>query len=130
MKENERKMKEYTHFSLRNTVVPPRRALQNVLFPLKNGKCRNDKNGLLKNVHCGPENIGEPPSNVWFSWVQSAFSECQLFPRELGEPLCSSPYPQASVNFSECGLSPKEKGTAVREGTARGLILLKRDKYL
>ena len=113
-------MKEYAHFSIRNTVVPPRRALQNVLFPLKNGKCRNDKNGQLKNVHCGPENIGEPPSNVWFSWVQSAFSECPLFPRELGEPLCSSPYPQASVNFFRMWTIPQGKRDSRPGGDCEG----------
>ena len=42
----------------------------------KKVRCRNDKNGPLKNAHFGPENTGEPPSNVWFSWEQSALSGC------------------------------------------------------
>ena len=45
----------------------------------KNRECRNDKNGPLKNAHFGPENTGEPPSNVWFSWEQSAFSGRDYF---------------------------------------------------
>ena len=40
----------------------------------KKRKCRNDKNGPLEDAHFGPENTGQLPSNVWFSWRQSAFS--------------------------------------------------------
>ena len=37
-----------------------------------------NKNGPLNNAHFGPENTGEPPSNVWFSWGQSASSGCDF----------------------------------------------------
>ena len=40
----------------------------------KKRECRNDKNGPLQNVHFDPENTGKLPSNVRFSWEQSAFS--------------------------------------------------------
>ena len=39
----------------------------------------------LENVHFGPENnTEEPPSNVWFSWEQSAFSGCDYSPANSG----------------------------------------------
>ena len=74
------------------------------------GRCQNDKNGPLKNVYFCLENTVEAPSNVWFSWEQSAerpcepqggspfslgegqtIAECGLFTRENGEPTCEGP---------------------------------------
>ena len=86
MKENERTGKKMCTFPLRNTGVPPRKALKNVHFPMKKWEMPKRQNGPLKNVHFFSEKTGEPPSNVWFSRGQSAFSECALFLGELGEP--------------------------------------------
>ena len=58
-----------------------------------------------------------------------------MFPSQLGEP----PFePQGSATFSlgegqtlaECGLFCRENGELTCEGTARELILMKRDNYL
>ena len=56
----------------------------------KRGKkrvCRNDKHwDHLRMYTLALENTGEPPSSVWFSWGQSAFSGCAYSLGESGEP--------------------------------------------
>ena len=64
--------------------------------------CRNDK--PLENVVFCPENTGEPPSNVWISRGQSAFS---LFTRELSEPHGRLPFsPRRGANFFRMCIIP------------------------
>ena len=75
---------------------------------------RNDKYGLPKNLHFCFENTGEAPSNVWFSWEQSAFSGCE------GR---LSFFPGEGQTLAERGLFPMENGR-------RDLILEKRDNYM
>ena len=87
-------------------------------------ECRNDK--LLKNVHfCLENKTGEAPSNVWFSWEQSAFSGCDCASRNQESRPVNFPLARAKL-LQNVDYFPGK----TEEPPARDLILRKRHNYL
>ena len=87
-------------------------------FHRKSGKCRNDKNGPLKNVHFFLEKTLEPPLNVVLSGPECL---CRMFiiPQgKKGSRPGGSPFSIGEEKtFSDCECFPRKKREATREGT-------------